>query len=84
MSKYKLRYLIAVGVLLTLPAFTCGVGPVLRDLIQRVEVLETESALLTEEVDAIEATSALLQEEVEALEAQSDGLQAQVGVLAEE
>ncbi len=70
MGKYKLRYLIAVGVLLTLPAFTCGVAPVLRDLIQRVEVLETESELLTGQVDA--------------LEGRSDALEAQVGVLAGE
>ena len=72
MSKYKLRYFIAVGVLLALPAFTCGVGPVLRDLIQRVEMLEAESALLTGQVGALEADVDLLREEIDALAAEVD------------
>lgn len=43
MRRYKLRHFLALFVLLALPAVTCGVGPVVLDLIERVEVLEAES-----------------------------------------
>jgi hypothetical protein len=52
MNKYRFRYLIAVGLLLTIPAFTCGVGPILRDLIARVELLEAESDAELVTIDA--------------------------------
>jgi len=77
MSRYKLRYFIAVGLLLALPAFTCGVGPVLRDLIQRVEGLETESALLTGRVDVLGGESDVLQGQVGSLADQSAVLEAE-------
>ena len=43
MRCYKIRHFITMFVLLALPAVTCGVGPVVLDLIERVEVLEAES-----------------------------------------
>ena len=89
MGKYRLRYFIAVGVLLVLPAFTCGIGPVLRDLIQRVEMLETESELLTMQVEALEGRSdtleaqvGVLTEESAALQAENDAQQEQIDALA--
>lgn len=48
MRSYRPRHVAAVTVLLALPAFTCGVGPVLRNLIRRVEAIE--QALLAIEV----------------------------------
>ena len=43
MHRFKLRYVLTMGVLLTIPAFACGVGPVVFQLIQRVQALEAES-----------------------------------------
>jgi len=43
MSRCKLRHWLAMSALLGLPAFTCGVGPVVLDLQERVAALEDES-----------------------------------------
>ena len=45
MGHYKARHFLAVLVLLGLPALTCGVGPVVLDLIERVEFIEQELGL---------------------------------------
>jgi hypothetical protein len=46
MRRWKTRHLIIVALLLALPVFTCGIAPVLRDLIRRVEALEDRVATL--------------------------------------
>ncbi len=51
MGRYKARHFLAVSVLLGLPALTCGVGPVVLDLIERVEVIE--EILFSEPVETI-------------------------------
>ena len=71
MSRYKARHFLALFVLLSLPALTCGVGPVVQDLIDRVEALEAETAGLDAKVAALEAESVSLADRVGLLEDQS-------------
>ena len=58
MRRYRPRYFGLLAALLIIPAFTCGVGPVVLDLIQRVEVIEellfsepTETVLLDDDFE---------------------------------
>ena len=51
MGQYKARHFLAVLALLGLPALTCGVGPVVLDLIERVEFIE--DVLFSEPVGTI-------------------------------
>ena len=57
MTQYRMRHFFAVFALLAIPVLACGVGPVVWDLIQRVEVLEEESALLLQQLDSVQAES---------------------------
>ena len=47
MGRYRARHFLAVTVLLGLPAFTYGVGPVILDLIERVELIGREPGLVS-------------------------------------
>lgn len=69
MRGYKARYFGLLAVLLALPAFTCGVRPVLLDLIERVDALEAETDLLRERGREI---ADVLQEGLDALAARVD------------
>ena len=55
MRRYKARYFGLLAVLLAIPAFTCGVGPALRQLTQRVDALEAETALIRGLTDTLQA-----------------------------
>jgi len=53
MPRYRVRDFLAAFALLALPALTCGVAPVVLDLIQRVQTLEAESDRTFIFVDAV-------------------------------
>ena len=42
MHRFKLRYVLTMGALLSLPAFACGVAPVVLDLMARMEAVEAQ------------------------------------------
>lgn len=72
MSRYKVRDVIAMVVLISVAAFTCGPTPIVQDLIHRVEALEAESVELANRVATIEAESASLTNRIALLEEQGE------------
>jgi len=68
MYRYKARYFGLLAALLAIPAFTCGIGPALRQLTQRVDALEVEIALVTELTETLRAGLEALVARVDVIE----------------
>jgi hypothetical protein len=66
--RYRIRHFMAIGALLTLTALTCGPTPIVQNLIQRVEALEAETALIGELTTSLEAGLGALAARVDVIE----------------